>query len=75
MRSINHFIDKMQEDIKIRLISRTVDHKHVVDEVIISFIRDREYINELLWAIAPIAKYIEIPRVIIIKFIKAKICT
>lgn len=65
----------MPEDIKTRLISRTVDQNHAVDEVIISFICDREYINELFWGIAPIAKYIETPRVIIMKFIKAEICT
>ena len=67
-----HFIGKMPNDFKIKPISRTVGHDQVVDEVIISFTHDRE-IDYMLPGIPPTGKYIEIPHVVIMKFIKDKI--
>ena len=40
----NNFVGKMPKDIKIKPLSRTVDKDQVVDEIIISFTRDREMI-------------------------------
>lgn len=68
----NHFIGKMPKDIKIKPISRTVGQDQVVDEVIISFTHDIE-ISYMLPGIAPTGKYVEIPHVVIMKFIKGKI--
>lgn len=68
----NHFIGKMPKDIKIKPISRTVGQDQVVDEVIISFTHDKE-INYMLPGIALTGKYVEIPHVVIMKFIKGKI--
>ena len=68
----NHFIGKMPQDIKIKPISRTVGQDQVVDEVIISFTHDKE-INYMLPGIALTGKYVEIPHVVIMKFIKGKI--
>lgn len=68
----NHFIGKLPKDIKIKPISRTVGQDQVVDEVIISFTHDRE-INYMLPGVAPTGKYVEIPHVVIMKFIKGKI--
>lgn len=68
----NHFIGKMPKDIKINPISRTVGQDQVVDELIISFTHDTE-INYMLPGIAPTGKYVEIPHVVIMKFIKGKI--
>ena len=68
----NHFIGKMPKDIKIKPISRTVGQDQVVDEVIISFTHDSE-IDYMLPGVAPTGKYVEIPHVVIMKFIKGKI--
>lgn len=68
----NHFIGRMPKDIKIKPISRTVGQDQVVDEVIISFTHDSE-IDYMLPGVAPTGKYVEIPHVVIMKFIKGKI--
>lgn len=68
----NHFIGKMPKDIKIKPISRTVGQDQVVDEVIISFTHDRE-IDYMLPGVAPTGKFVEIPHVVIMKFINGKI--
>ena len=68
----NHFIGKVPDDFKIKSISRTVGQDQVVDEVIISFTHDRE-IDYMLPGITPTGKYVEIPHVVIMKFIKGKI--
>ncbi len=68
----NHFIGKLPKDIKIKPISRTVGQDQVVDEVIISFTHDRE-IDYMLPGVDPTGKYVEIPHVIIMKFINSKI--
>ena len=68
----NHFIGKMPNDFKIKPISRTVGQDRVVDEVIISFTHDRE-IDYMLPGLVPTGKYVEIPHVVIMKFIKGKI--
>ena len=63
---------KMPNDIKIKPLSRTVDKDQVVDEIIISFTRDRE-IDYMLPSVAPTGKYMEIPYVVIMKFDGSKI--
>ncbi len=68
----NHFIGKLPKDIKIKPISRTVGQDQVVDEVIISFTHDRE-IDYMLPGVVPTGKYVEIPHVVIMKFINGKI--
>lgn len=62
----------MPKDIKLKPISRTVGQDQVVDEVIISFTHDRE-IDYMLPGIAPTGKYVEIPHVVVMKFLEAKI--
>jgi carboxymethylenebutenolidase len=47
----------MPKDIKIKPLSRNVDKDQVVDEIIISFTRDRE-IDYMLPGVALTAKYI-----------------
>ncbi len=68
----NHFIGKLPKDIKIKPISRTVGQDQVVDEVIVSFTHDRE-IDYMLPGVVPTGKYVEIPHVVIMKFINGKI--
>ncbi len=68
----NNFVGKMPKDIKIKPLSRTVDKDQVVDEIIISFTRDRE-IDYMLPGVAPTGKYMEIPYVVIMKFDGSKI--
>jgi carboxymethylenebutenolidase len=48
----NNFVGKMLKDIKIKPLSRTVDKDQVVDEIVISFTRDRE-IDDMLPSVAP----------------------
>ena len=63
----NDFVGKMPKDIKIKPLSSTVDKDQVVDEIIISFTRDRE-IDYMLPGVALTGKYMEIPYVVITKF-------
>ena len=62
----------MPNDIKIKPLSRIVDKDQVVDEIIISFTRDRE-IDYMLPSVAPTGKYVGIPYVVIMKFDGSKI--
>lgn len=62
----------MPKDIKIKPISRTIGQDQVVDEVIISFTHDR-VIDYILLGVAPRGKYVEIPHVVIMKFLEVKI--
>jgi carboxymethylenebutenolidase len=68
----NHFVGKMPDDIKVERISRTVGKDQVVDELILKFTHDRE-IDYLIPGIAPTGKYVELPHVVVMKFVDNKI--
>jgi carboxymethylenebutenolidase len=68
----NHFVGKMPEDTKIERISRTVGKDQVVDELILKFTHSRE-IDYLLPGVAPTGKYVELPHVVVMKFVGDKI--
>lgn len=68
----NHFVGKMPEDTKIERISRTVGKDQVVDELILKFTHSRE-IDYLIPGVAPTGKYVELPHVVVMKFIGNKI--
>ena len=68
----NHFVGKMPDDIKIERISRTVGKDRVVDELILKFTHTRE-IDYLIPGIAPTGKYVELPHVVVMKFVGNKI--
>jgi carboxymethylenebutenolidase len=68
----NHFVGKMPDDIKVERISRTVGKDQVVDELILKFTHDRE-IDYLIPGIAPTGKYVELPHVVVMKFVGNKI--
>ena len=68
----NHFVGKMPDDTKIERISRTVGKDQVVDELIVKFTHDRE-IDYLIPGIAPTGKYVELPHVVVMKFVGNKI--
>ena len=68
----NHFVGKMPEDTKIERISRTIGKDQVVDELILKFTHDKE-IDYLLPGVAPTGKYVELPHVIVMKFVGDKI--
>jgi len=68
----NHFVGKMPEDTKIERISRTIGKDQVVDELILKFTHDKE-IDYLLPGVAPTGKYVELPHVVVMKFIGDKI--
>ena len=68
----NHFVGKMPEDTKIERISRTIGKDQVVDELILKFTHDKE-IDYLLPGVAPTGKYVELPHVVVMKFVVDKI--
>jgi carboxymethylenebutenolidase len=68
----NHFVGKMPDDTKVERISRTVGKDQVVDELILKFTHDRE-IDFALPGIAPTGKYVELPHVVVMKFVGNKI--
>jgi carboxymethylenebutenolidase len=68
----NHFVGKMPDDIKVDRISRTAGKDQVVDELILKFTHDRE-IDYLIPGIAPTGKYVELPHVVVMKFVGNKI--
>ena len=68
----NHFVGKMPEDTKIERISRTVGKDQVVDELILKFTHSRE-IEFMIHGIAPTGKYVELPHVVVMKFVGDKI--
>jgi carboxymethylenebutenolidase len=68
----NDFIGKMPKDLRITRISRTVGKNQVVDELILSFTHDRE-IKYMLPGILPTGRYVELPHVVVMKFIGNKI--
>jgi|SRR5918912_901410 carboxymethylenebutenolidase len=57
---------------KCQMISRTVGKDHVVDELILKFTHTRE-IEFMIPGIAPTGKYVELPHVVIMKFVGNKI--
>ncbi len=68
----NHFVGKMPDDTKIERISRTVGKDQVVDELILKFTHTRE-IEYMIPGIAPTGKYVEVPHVVVMKFVGNKI--
>jgi carboxymethylenebutenolidase len=68
----NHFVGKMPDDTKIEHISRTIGKDQVVDELILKFTHTRE-IEYMIPGIAPTGKYVEIPHVVVMKFVGNKI--
>jgi carboxymethylenebutenolidase len=68
----NHFVGKMPDDTKVERISRTVGKDQVVDELILKFTHDRE-IEYLIPGIPPTGKYVELPHVVVMKFVGNKI--
>jgi carboxymethylenebutenolidase len=68
----HHFIGKMPNDTKVERISRTVGKDQVVDELILKFTHDRE-IEFMIPGIAPTGKYVELPHVVVMKFVGNKI--
>ena len=68
----NHFVGKMPEDTKIERISRTIGKDQVVDELILKFTHNKE-IDYLLPGVAPTGKYVELPHVVVMKFVGDKI--
>jgi carboxymethylenebutenolidase len=67
-----HFVGKMPDDTKIERISRTVGKDQVVDELILKFTHDRE-IEYMIPGIPPTGKYVELPHVVVMKFVGNKI--
>jgi carboxymethylenebutenolidase len=67
-----HFVGKMPDDTKIERISRTVGKDQVVDEIIIKFTHSRE-IEYMIPGIPPTGKYVELPHVVVMKFVGNKI--
>jgi carboxymethylenebutenolidase len=63
----NDFVGKMPDDTKIERVSRTVDKGQVIDELIISFIHNRE-IKIMLPGIPPTGKHVELSLVVVMKF-------
>jgi carboxymethylenebutenolidase len=68
----NHFVGNMPGDTKVERISRTVGKDQVVDELILKFTHDKE-IDYLIPGIPPTGKYVEIPHVVVMKFVGNKI--
>jgi carboxymethylenebutenolidase len=68
----NHFVGKMPDDTKVERISRTVGKDQVVDELILKFTHDRE-IEYLIPGVRPTGKYVELPHVVVMKFVGNKI--
>jgi carboxymethylenebutenolidase len=68
----NHFVGKMPDDTKVERISRTVGKDQVVDELILKFTHDKE-IDYLIPGIPPTGKYVELPHVVVMKFVGNKI--
>lgn len=68
----DHFVGKMPADTRIEQVSRTVGNDQVVDELILTFTHDVE-IHYLLPGIPPTGKRVELPHVVIMKFVDGKI--
>jgi carboxymethylenebutenolidase len=68
----NHFVGKMPDDIKVERISRTVGKDQVVEELILKFTHSIE-IDYLIPGIVTTGKYVELPHVVVMKFVGNKI--
>jgi carboxymethylenebutenolidase len=68
----NHFVGKTPDDTKVEHISRTVGKDQVVDELILKFTHDRE-VEFMIPGIPPTGKYVELPHVVVMKFVGNKI--
>jgi carboxymethylenebutenolidase len=65
----NHFVGRMPDDTKVERISRTVGKDQVVDELVLKFTHDGE-IEFMIPGIAPTGEYVELPHVVVMKFVK-----
>jgi len=67
-----HFIPDLPPDVRIDLISRTVDRERLVDEFILEFTHDR-VMDFLLPGIAPTGKKVSLPTIAVIGIHSGKI--
>ena len=67
-----HFINQIPADAQVTPVSRTVGKDQVVDEFILSFTHDTQW-DYLLPGIPPTGKHVEIPHVVVMKFVNGKI--
>ena len=67
-----HFVNQIPKDAEVTPISRTIGKDQVVDEVIVSFTHDTQW-DYLLPGIPPTGKRVEIPHVIVMKFVNGKV--
>jgi carboxymethylenebutenolidase len=67
-----HFVNQIPKDAEVTPISRTIGKDQVVDEVIVSFTHDTQW-DYLLPGIPPTGKRVEIPHVIVMKFLDGKV--
>jgi len=67
-----HFVNQIPKDAEVTPISRTIGKDQVVDELIVSFTHDRQW-DYLLPGIPPTGKRVEIPHVVVMKFVNGKV--
>ena len=67
-----HFVNQIPKDAKVTPISRTIGKDQVVDEFIISFTHDTQW-DYILPGIPPTGKRVEIPHVVVMKFVNGKV--
>jgi carboxymethylenebutenolidase len=67
-----HFIGQTPRDLRLERLSRTVDAKRVVDEMVVSFTHDIET-PWILPGIAPTGRHVDIPLVAVVAFRDGKI--
>lgn len=68
----DHFVDQWPQDTRVTRISRTVDERQVVDEIIVEFTHDR-IMDTLLPGIAPTGRRVRLPHVVIVRFEGGKV--
>jgi carboxymethylenebutenolidase len=67
-----HFVNQIPKDAKVTPISRTIGKDQVVDELIVSFTHDAQW-DYILPGIPPTGKRVEIPHVVVMKFVNGKV--
>ena len=67
-----HFVNQIPKDAEVTPISRTIGKDQVVDELIVSFTHDTQW-DYLLPGIPPTGKRVEIPHVVVMKFVNGKV--
>jgi carboxymethylenebutenolidase len=70
----NQFFPNMPPDMKMTLISRTVDNNQIVDEMIFSFTHTQE-MPWMLPGVAPTNRHVDVPLVAIVQFRNGKIAS